>query len=297
MFDFRLKVFYTVARRLNFTKAAQELYITQPSVTKHIKEIENYYQTKLFDRNGTKIKLTKAGTILFRHTEQLFKIYRNIDLDLDSLKHDNKGTLHLGVSTTIAQYVLPSYLAAFKEQFPDISIKLTTQNTDNIEALLLDHKIDMGIIEGYSKRRNLNYLAFAKDEIVLCTHINNNLVKTSSITLNSIGKLPLITREQGSGTLEVIHNALSKANFNLSHLNIELVLESTESIKNYLLNSKAFAFLSIHSIYKELLNKEMKIIDIKDFEIERHFYLVNEQGQTETLPLIFQRFLLTHSQR
>lgn len=297
MFDFRLKVFYTVAQRLNFTKAAQELYITQPSVTKHIKEIENHYQTKLFDRNGTKIKLTEAGTILLRHTEQLFKIYRNIDIDLASLTHDNKGILHLGVSTTIAQYILPEYLAVFKEKFPDISIKLTTQNTDNIETLLLDHKIDMGIIEGYSKRRNLNYLAFAKDEIVLCTHIGNNLIKTSSIELDTISKLPLVMREQGSGTLEVIHNALSKAKFNLSQLNVELVLESTESIKNYLLHSNAFAFLSVHAIYKELRNKELKIIDIKNFDIERHFYLVNEQGQTATLPHIFQRFLLAHNLR
>ncbi len=126
MFDFRLKVFYTVARRLNFTKAAEELFITQPAVTKHIHEIETYYKTQLFHRNGTKIKLTPAGTALLEHAEQLFNIYRNIEFELAAINENVKGSIRIGASTTVAQYVLPKYLASFKQKFPDIKIELTT---------------------------------------------------------------------------------------------------------------------------------------------------------------------------
>ncbi|MEG0930996.1 LysR family transcriptional regulator, partial [Algoriella sp.] len=101
MFDFRLKVFDTVARRLNFTKAANELNITQPAVTKHVKEIENYLNIKLFDRNGTKIKLTKAGEILLQYTDQLFTVYRDMEFEIAQLKEHQKGSLRVGASTTI----------------------------------------------------------------------------------------------------------------------------------------------------------------------------------------------------
>lgn len=107
MFDFRLKVFYTVARRLNFTKAAEELYITQPAVSKHIQEIESYYKVRLFERNGSKIKLTRAGGVLLHYCNQLFALYGTLEFELNSLTETHKGHLRIGASTTIAQYLLP----------------------------------------------------------------------------------------------------------------------------------------------------------------------------------------------
>ncbi|WP_282456624.1 LysR family transcriptional regulator [Chitinophaga sedimenti] len=183
MFDFRLKVFHTVALRLNFTRAAEELFITQPAVTKHIHEIEAAYQTKLFERNGTKIKLTATGELLFKHTEELFKIYRDIDLDLSAVSENLKGTLRLGASTTVAQYVLPAHLAAYKQKFPEVNIELVTHNTEQIERLLADNKIDLGIIEGQSRRQHLKYTAFLEDEMVLCTSMHNRSVKKRRISL------------------------------------------------------------------------------------------------------------------
>lgn len=107
MFDFRLKVFQTVAKRLNFTKAAAELYITQPAVTKHIQELEHYFKTKLFERKGSQIKLTPAGEILLQHTEQIFAVYQNLEFEMSSFSKKHKGRLRVGASTTVAQYVLP----------------------------------------------------------------------------------------------------------------------------------------------------------------------------------------------
>jgi DNA-binding transcriptional LysR family regulator len=294
MFDFRLKVFHTVAQRLNFTKAAEELGITQPAVTKHIHEVETYFKIKLFQRNGSKIKLTTAGETLLQHTERLFEVYRNIEFDLASLTQRRSGTLRVGASTTIAQYVLPPHLAAFSKKFPDIKVQLLSNNTEQVEKALIDHKIDFGIIEGYSKRAQLKYTEFIKDEIVLIARSNHPLTKKGFISLVELQKLPLILREHGSGSLEVILLALKKAGIKPSDLTVEMRLESTESMKSYIMNSDCLAFVSIHSIIRELKNKELSIIDIKNFSIDRYFYFVKQQGETHALQDLFSRFLVNN---
>ena len=175
MFDFRLQVFQAVAKRLNFTKAAAELYITQPAVTKHIHELERHFKVKLFDRNGSRIKLTSAGEILLQHTEQLFSLYRNLEFEMNNLSQKLKGKLRLGASTTIAQYVLPPVLAAFHKKFSEIQITLITNNTEQIENALKNNEIDLGIIEGHSKNASIKYSEFIKDEIVLVASNKNSL--------------------------------------------------------------------------------------------------------------------------
>lgn len=297
MFDFRLKVFHTVVKRLNFTKAAEELCITQPAVTKHIHELETFYKCQLFERKGTKIKLARAGEILWEHAEAIFDIYRNIEFDLAALQDDTKGIIKLGASTTIAQYVLPHYIALFKQKFPSISIELTNGNTEYIENLLIENKIDLGLVEGQSKRQSIKYIPFVKDELVLCTDIANNTLKKSILTLEELKKISLLIREQGSGSLEVVVDALKKAGIKFSDLTIEMVLEDSESIKTYLHNSKSFAFISIHSLLKELKNKEIKIIDVEGLVIERYFYFIMQQGNNHSLIELFLKFMQTNNFR
>ncbi|ADY51974.1 transcriptional regulator, LysR family [Pseudopedobacter saltans DSM 12145] len=295
MFDFRLKVFHLVAKRLNFTKAAEELYITQPAVSKHIHEIEVFYGTKLFERNGTRIKLTAAGKILAQYTDQLNHIYRNIESDLAALDKNVKGSLKIGASTTVSQYFLPKQLAIFKQKFPDINIELNSNNTEIIENLLLEGKIDVGIVEGQSKRQNLKYTAIVKDELVLCASTKNDVIKKNTFSLNDLKKIPLLIREPGSGSLEVVSSALKEKGIRFSDLYIEMVLDGIESIKSYLLNSDTFAFLSIHAIYKELKSNELKIIDVKDLNIERNFYFITQQGDSASIKELFLKSLISNN--
>lgn len=290
MFDFRLKVFHTVAKRLNFTKAADELCITQPAVSKHIQEIESYFQLKLFDRNGSKIKLTEAGEILLQYTNQLFAIYNKLEFDLNEINHRHSGQLRIGASTTIAQYVLPPLLADFHKKFPEIQVTLIISNTEQIEQALQNKDIDFGIIEGQSKNTSFKYTEFLKDEIVLATRINHPATKKGRIQLDELLTVPFLLREPGSGTLEVIAHALKPLNIKLSQLNIEMQLGSTESIKSYLLHSDCMAFLSIYSILKELKSKEMSIIDVKGLSIERSFHFIQSYGEVEALPDLFMKF-------
>jgi DNA-binding transcriptional LysR family regulator len=297
MFDFRLQVFHAVAKRLNFTRAAEELFITQPAVTKHIHEIESYFKVKLFERNGTKIKLTPAGHTLLQYTDELFTVYRNLEFEMNTLTHTHTGKLTLGASTTVAQYVLPPVLAAFHKKFQDIKVTLTINNTEQIEQALLDKEIDLGIIEGHSKKSAIKYTEFVKDEIVLVSTINNPLTKKQTIQAEELKKIPLLLREPGSGTLEVIAHALKPLGIKIAQMQNEMQLGSTESMKLYLLHSNCMAFLSIHSILNELKNKDFYIIDVEGLQIERYFYFIQQHGQAEALPELFMKFARHHNFR
>ena len=285
--DFRLKVFYTVALRLNFTKAATELYISQPAVSKHIQELEETYKTKLFERNGSKIALTPAGEILLKHTKNIFEIYREIDFDMSSFINERQGLLRLGASTTISQYIISPVLARFHQKQQDIKVNLLNGNTEQIENALINKEIEIGIVEGQSKNQSIKYIPFLKDELVLVCNTKNPLVKQNEISLEDLKAMKFITRERGSGTLEVIEYALKQVDVKIADLQIEMQLGSTESIKSYLLNSDCFAFMSIHAVDKELKNNELIVLDVENLSIERHFYIITLLGKSDSLSELF----------
>jgi DNA-binding transcriptional LysR family regulator len=291
MFDFRLRVFYTVAKRLNFTKAAAELFITQPAVTKHIRELEAHFKSSLFERSGNKkITLTTAGETLLQHTEQLFGLYREIEYDMNLLVQSHSGVLRIGASTTVAQYVIPPVLAQFHKKFKSVQVNLITGNTEDIQQALLNKEIELGSIEGISRDPQIRYDEFLQDEIVLIGNSQNKQIKKDTIKPDELKNHPLILREPGSGTLEVIAHALKAHDIKLSDLQIEMQLGSTESIKSYLLNSNCLALISVHAILKELKNSEFRIINIKGLTIERPFNFIQRYGQPESLADLFIRF-------
>ena len=144
MSDFRLKVFRSVAKNLSFTKASQELFVSQPAITKHIQELEAAYQTRLFDRQGSRISLTESGNLLLEHCERILEDYKRLEYEMHLLHNEYTGGLKLGASTTIAQYVLPPLLASFIGKFPQVSLSLLNGNSREIEAALQEHRIDLG---------------------------------------------------------------------------------------------------------------------------------------------------------
>lgn len=295
MFDFRLKVFYTVAKRGSFTKAAKELLISQPAVTKHIQEIESSYQTKLFVRDGMKIYLTEAGELLYTYAEEIFSIYRNLEFDIHALNAKMDGSLRVGASTTISQYVLPPLLAEFKKKVNDLHLDVVSDNTTVVENLLLAKSIDVGLVEGYSKNPQIKYIDFIKDEIVLVCGSNNQLAKKGSVKPQELKDLSFLLRETGSGTLDVVDSSLKEIGITISDLKNEMSFSSTESIKMYLMHSDSVAFLSVHAILKELRYNELSIIDIDGLDISRTFSLIQRQGQESALVELFIRFVQNYN--
>ncbi|HWK05282.1 MAG TPA: LysR family transcriptional regulator [Puia sp.] len=294
-FDFRLKVFHTVARRLNFTRAAEELFITQPAVTKHIHELELHFSTKLFDRNGTRIKLTTAGQTLLQHTEALFALYSNLEFDMNHLSRQHSGRLRLGGSMTTGPYIIPPILADFHHKYPSVQVTLTTGNTSQIEQALEKKEIDLGIVEGYSRNPSIRYTEFSRDEIVLVSNPAHPLAKRETLKPEDLKQVALLLREPGSGTLEVIAHALKPLGIKLSQLKMEMQLNSTEMIKSYLRHAPCMAFLSVHAVRKELQNNEYRLLTVKGLQIERSFYFARLQGEAQPLPDLFMKFALHHT--
>jgi DNA-binding transcriptional LysR family regulator len=288
--DFRLNVFISVARNLNFTRAANELHISQPAISRHIKELESTYKVQLFERSGNKVRLTAAGEVFFKYAESIAQGYKALMLEMYLLTGNLAGELQVGASTTIAQYELPPILATFISMFPNVHLSVVTGNTEQIEQALEDHKIDLGLIEGSHRKQSFKYVDFKKDELVLITNSKNKTL--DEVTIEELTSLPLVLREKGSGTLEVIEEALAKHGKRLSQMNILLQLGSTESIKLFLENNtSAFALVSITAITKELMNNSLKIIEITDLEILREFSIITNHGSHNEVRDRFVQFL------
>lgn len=292
--DFRLKVFYSVATNLSFTKASKELFISQPAISKHIHELEVQYKTPLFDRTGNRIVLTRAGELLLSHTNTLLAAYRQLDFEMNLLTDNVCGELRLGASTTIAQYVLPPILSSFVRKFPDIRVSLLNGNSHDIEKALRDGKITLGLVEGYARQSSLHYTPFMKDELVVITHTGSKLAHYEELTLEQLCTLPLVLRENGSGTLAVLESALGEHQIKLSHLKVLMQLGSTESIKLFLENSDALAIVSVRAVARELMSGVFKVIDVTDFSAERMFSFVQLMGQSGGLEDSFMRYTETY---
>ncbi|OOQ60508.1 LysR substrate-binding domain-containing protein [Mucilaginibacter pedocola] len=294
MADFRLEVFYTVAKRLSFTKAAAELFITQPAVTKHIRELEEEYKAKLFDRTGNRISLTAPGNLLLAYAEKVFELNRNVAFEINALNNHHTGILRIGASTTVAQYIIAPILAKFKTRFADAQLNLITGNTEQIENALLAHDVDVAIIEGHTRKSGISYHEFLKDELVLTCSSKHPLARQNSLKLEQLPSLKMVLREHGSGSLDVIAHALKNAGISMAELDVEIRLGNTESIKAYLQHSPCMAFLSVYAIADEVASGKLKVIDVAGLTIERNLYLIHPQGKTGGLAELFQRFALSN---
>ncbi|MBC3785359.1 LysR family transcriptional regulator [Spirosoma utsteinense] len=297
MLDFRLTVFYTVAKRLNFTKAAAELFVTQPAVTKHVQELENQFGTALFDRRGNQVSLTAAGSLLLRHAETIMGTYRQLEFDMNALKGEPGGTLRLGASTTVAQYVIPPVLARYHEHSAEVAISLLNGNTEQIEQALLNNDIDLGLVEGRTHHSDIRYTSFVKDELVLICRPDHPLAGRDEITLDELRTVPIVLRERGSGSLEVVEHALRGAGLRLTDLTIDMQLGSTESIKSYLSHSRCMAFISVFAVQNELSVGSFNVLDVQGLTIRRDLYSIQLQGISEGLADTFMRFARQHYNR
>jgi DNA-binding transcriptional LysR family regulator len=288
MSDFRLEVFYTVATQGSFTRAAEALYITQPAVTKHIRELESQWGLSLFERKGNSIHLTEAGRIALQYAERIFDNYRNLEWDLNTLKEQLSGRLRLGASTTIAQYVLPPVLAQFNRRFPDIHVSLINENSHIIEKAVLAGEIDLGLVENSSRNKALRYTPFMADQLVLVTASRG--FKKNVVSLKDLPSIPLVLREKGSGTLEVLEKFLRTQGLSLRDLNVRIYLGSSEGIKAYLQESDCCSIISIKTVSAEVASGRLRVLDIEGGKLQRQLSFVHPQGQAGPMAAFFMQF-------
>ena len=293
--DHKLKIFKEVAINKSFTKAAENLFLSQPAISKTIKNLEEKYGKALFVRQGNHIDLTADGKVFLNYANKLLALYAEMEDVFSGESQELPTQLKIGASTTIGQYVIPSIVADIQKDNSEFHFQLICGNTEDIQNQLLLEKIDFAIVEGENHNNRLHYDRFVKDELVLVTSTTKN-DSLDAINLKDLLELSFVEREIGSGTREVVNIALKQ--MGIKSLNVIASLGSTESIKSYLRNSNHFAFLSIHSIHSELLSNELRIVEVRDLEILRWFYFVSRQGyQSKTASKIQNLFLRGYNQK
>ena len=293
--DYRDNVFLSVAENLSFSKAADDLFISQPAVSKHIKELENSLKVELFNRKGNKIYLSKAGELTYRYLKSIKQQYAELNFELSRLSDQYKGTISIGASSTISQYLIPKVIAAFHKRFPDIKLFLYNGNSFEMEQKLLSNEIDLALVKNESSQSNIKYKNFMDDEIVVVTGYNNVYAKRKIISIPDFYQIPIVLREKGSGTLEVINKSLLRQNIDLEKLNILIHLGSTESIKNFLSDFDGIALLSEKSIEKELQLKTVVKLTVSKLTLSRKFRIAQRYGPDLKLQQLFIDFLLHYN--
>jgi DNA-binding transcriptional LysR family regulator len=288
--NFRLKVFRSVAEQLSFHKAAKQLFLTQPAVTMQIKALEEDLGVRLFDRAGGRVSLTSQGIVLLDYARKISALAAEAEQELAAAQGQSSGQLALGVSTTIAQYVLPRLLAGFLAENPRVQLSLHSANTDQIIQLLLQDQVSIALIEGPPIEQGVTIEPFLEDELVLIVPPD---FESDRISRYQLAASNLLVREQGSGSRRVVESALEKAGIAMKSIENVMDLDSTEAIKSAVEAGLGIGFASRWAIPKELELHALKIAAVDGLKIRRHFSLALRTGpEPHGIVSVFRRFAL-----
>ena len=276
MIDRRLQVFHAVAELKSFTRAGQRLHMTQPAVTFQIRQLEAHFNTRLFDREHNRIELTAAGRQVEEYARRILALYSEMDGSIRELTDHMAGTLILGASMTIAEYDLPRLLVRFKQRFPEVNVKLLMSNTDGIVQMVVENRIDLGLVEGPVHNRTLAVRRYDVDRLVAALSPGHPLAGETRIPFEALRGIPLILREEGSGTREVFLDHARGAGFQLDDFNVVMELGSPEAIKGAVEAGLGITIISIATLRKELELGALRAVAL-DPPIERPFSFVHQK--------------------
>ncbi|MEH0156886.1 LysR family transcriptional regulator [Limibacter armeniacum] len=279
MLHHRIVVFAAVAEHGSFTKAAMQLEISQPAVTKQVKELEKELEVRLVDRKGQFIALTEAGKLVLAYYHKGVALQQSLELELSDIRQRFSGSLRVGASTTIAQYILPFALAHFYKKHPDVKVKVESGNTQQVQEKLIRGEIDFGIVEGLPNNRNLHYEPIIRDEIAVLVNAEGKYAQLDTLNVDQLKTMPVILREKGSGTLDILEQELEKQlGLRVVDMNIVMQLDSTEAIKTFVKTTDSIGFFSVPSVMMDIKAGSLKILDVEGLDINRMFYVIYPQG-------------------
>ncbi len=251
MADRRLQVFHTVAKQLSFTKAADVLCMTQPAVTFQVKQLEEHFNTRLFERHHGRISLTPAGETVYAYAERILALGRELDTRVNELTGEVGGPLLLGASMTIAEYILPRVLGEFRAQYPQVRAQLTVANSETIVSQVADRRLDLGLIESPAHLPGVHTEPLGEDELVMICAPAHPLARKASVTPREVAATPYISRESGSGTREFADQYFRGQQVAPEDLNVVMELGSPEAIKGLVETGAGVAVMSRASVDKE----------------------------------------------
>ena len=276
MADRRLQVFFTVARLLSFTKAAESLHMTQPAVTFQIRQLEEFFNTRLFDRTHNKISLTEAGEEVFGYAERIIGLYTEMDNQVRKLTGDVIGVLVIGASTTIAEYRIPTILGKFQSKFSDLKLRLKISNTDGVVRMVENNEVDVGIVEAPVNNKNLVVKVCWRDQLMVICQPEHELAGSETISIEKLLPFPFIGREEGSGTRNVISSYFDQFSQNYNGLKTTMEFSSPESVKSAVEAGLGISIISETTLIKELKLGTLRAIPL-DPPMRRPFSIVHQR--------------------
>jgi DNA-binding transcriptional LysR family regulator len=284
--DQQLLVFVTVVEKENFSRAAEVLHMTQPAVSQYIQTLERTMGTKLLERSNKFVRLNKAGQIVYHHAKEILGLYHKMQGLVDDLTNNASGELAIGASYTFGEYVLPHIIANLSKQYPLIQPAITIGNTHEIEELVSNRTIDLGIVEGEIKNKKLQIEVIAEDFMFIIVSASHPLAKRKNQKLSDLEKETWIVREKGSGTREAAEGMFAKFQFFPKKI---MEFGSTQIIKESVEAGLGISLLSQRVIHKEMSLRKLHILEIQGFPIIRNFFLITplSEFQTKATELFF----------
>ncbi|WP_158749190.1 LysR family transcriptional regulator [Acidobacterium sp. S8] len=291
-----MTVFRAVAEQASFRKASEFLHLSQPAVSQHIHALEEELGCRLFDRSGTRTSLTPAGRLLLKYAERSVRVLDEARAALSKLDGEVSGELRLGASTTVAQYILPRMLGVFLKDNPKVTLSVVSGNTEEIVALLLRDSVMLGMIEGPPRSKEVHVEKFLDDRMVLIAPASHEWSGMGSVPLSALAEVPLLLREQGSGSRHVVEQALKKIGLSANKLQIRMALDSTEAIVSGVEAGLGLGFVSQWAIGKAVRLGTVVPIRVEGFELHRDLTLIRRLGPApEGVAAAFQRFALAQN--
>jgi len=277
----QLRIFKAVAREKSFTKAAEILFISQPSVSKQVKILETRLGILLFNRNGNKISLTEAGNIFLQYSDRILILCEESCRALNNLKDGERGNLKIGASQTIGSYLMPRVLMLFAQRYPQITLNIAIDSTDIIAKKVTDQIVDIAIVGGYipsSLKKNLQVENFIEDEVVLIISKSHSFVrkKKKKISKEDLYRLKFITFNPNCTNYNFINNILIQNHIQTKQFNVIMELNSIEAIKTAVSLGLGAAFVSSLAIEKEVELKTIEIINIENIKLSRTLSIITK---------------------
>lgn len=283
----QLKVFASVFKNKSFSKASEELYLTQPTISDHIKTLEEELGCKLFDRLGRTIIPTKEADVLYNYAVELIEKINSIKDIIGQFKKEITGELIIGASTIPGTYLMPRVISNFKKQHSSISFQVVISDSKVIIEKILRHELLMGIVGAKLSNGQLHFVPFLEDELIVVS--SPSLIKKDKVTLEELIKIPMVFREEGSGTRREAERILEGKGIALDSIKISGVFGSTDAVKQAVKGGMGISILSKLSVADELKSKALKEIKVKDIQMKRKFYIVTHKKRT--LPAVYNIFL------
>lgn len=274
-----LKVYITVVEQRNFSRAAELLHLSQPGVSLHIRKLEKEFDVKLMHRSPKWVKLTEAGELLYVRAKEMVNLYESAKLDIARLQDDVSGSLQIGASFTIGEYVLPRLFSSFARQYPEVAMEVFIENSSQVVEAIRDNHIDFGLIEEDIEAQDLTVTPFMKDELIIVAAEGYPLQTSVIADLEQLQDQVWILREMGSGTRSSSDRFLAQTGL---RVNRSYVFNSSQGVKEAVFSGLGIAMLSRWVVKRELSAGMLKEITIPDIHIERNFSLVRRIGHIPT---------------